>query len=52
MKHFICTGECEGVSDQPGTCQSKECSLHNQPLVECKCTDGKHKEIKANHKKL
>ncbi len=49
-KHFICVGECQGVSSHPGTCQAQECSLHNQPLIKCDCVDGKHQEVKANYK--
>ncbi|MBI4130150.1 hypothetical protein HY468_02440 [Candidatus Roizmanbacteria bacterium] len=45
MKHYICTGECGGVSDTPGTCQAESCSLHGQPLVECDCEDGEHDTI-------
>ena len=40
----MCTGECRGVSDKPGTCQAETCSKHGQPLEKCGCTDGKHEE--------
>lgn len=43
MKHYICTGECGGVSDNPGTCQAEDCSKHGEPLVACNCNDGEHK---------
>ena len=39
MKHYICEGECHGVSDEPGTCQDENCSLHGEELVECDCGD-------------
>ncbi|MDP2599009.1 MAG: hypothetical protein Q8P49_04210 [Candidatus Liptonbacteria bacterium] len=40
--HYICTAECGGVSDVPGTCQAKECSKHGHPLLPCDCKDGQH----------
>ncbi len=42
MAHYICTGGCKGVSDNPGTCQASDCPKNNQPLKECNCTDDKH----------
>jgi hypothetical protein len=42
MKHYICTGECAGVSEKPGTCQTPTCSKHGELLSECDCEDGKH----------
>ncbi len=45
MVHYVCTGDCGGVSDQPGNCQAESCRMHNQPLVECNCTDGNHEEV-------
>lgn len=44
--HFVCTGECGGVSDKAGTCQAKDCSKHNMPLETCECSDGTHKPKK------
>ncbi|OGK20230.1 hypothetical protein A3C23_03290 [Candidatus Roizmanbacteria bacterium RIFCSPHIGHO2_02_FULL_37_13b] len=44
MKHYICTGGCQGVSDVPGTCQAKDCVKHGQPLNECECTDDLHQK--------
>lgn len=42
-KHYVCTGECGGVSDQLGsTCQAEGCNQHGQPLVPCDCTDDQH----------
>ena len=41
-KHFICMGECEGVSNEPGTCQAKECSMYKEPLVPCECDEPEH----------
>jgi len=42
MKHYICTGGCEGMPDKPGTCQAKTCPKHGKPLTECDCRDAKH----------
>ena len=48
MKHYICTGGCEGVSEKQGVCQDETCPKHGQPLTECDCVDGGHgKEIPA-----
>lgn len=44
MTHYICKGECKGVSEKPVSCGDKECSLHDHPLTECNCSDGEHKE--------
>ena len=43
-KHFVCTGECGGVSAKAQSCGDEECSMHGEPLVECDCKDGKHEE--------
>ncbi len=37
MEHYICTGDCNGVSQNPGLCQDKSCSKHNKPLIFCDC---------------
>jgi hypothetical protein len=42
MTHYVCTGECHGVSDHPQNCQAEGCSMHDKPLVPCDCEDGKH----------
>jgi hypothetical protein len=49
MKHYICTGGCEGVSEKPGTCQAIACPKFNKPLIECECADGKHEEVFRNN---
>lgn len=46
MTHYVCIGECGGVSDKPGNCQAETCSLHNEPLVECHCENDMHEEVK------
>jgi len=40
--HYVCTGECGGVSAHPGTCQAESCSMHGQPLKECSCDAPEH----------
>ena len=42
MEHYICTGGCKGVSNNPGTCQAADCPKHEHPLEKCDCADGKH----------
>lgn len=44
-QHYVCLGDCEGVSDKPGTCQALECITYQQPLTQCNCTDGKHNKM-------
>lgn len=51
MKHYICTGDCGGVSEKPGVCQAQTCPKHGQPLSECECSDGKHGKEKGKGKK-
>lgn len=41
-EHFVCTGECGGVSDKPKVCDDPNCSMHGQSLQPCDCADGKH----------
>ena len=42
MKHYICTGGCNGVSDTPGVCEAEGCMDFGELLQECNCIDGKH----------
>ena len=42
MAHYVCTGECGGCSETPGTCQEKSCSKYGEKLEKCNCTDGTH----------
>ncbi len=45
MTHYVCTGGCKGVSDEPGAiCRGEDCANHNKPLTPCNCEDGTHKE--------
>lgn len=42
MIHFVCTGTCEGVSDDMKTCEAVECTQHGVPLTPCDCADNGH----------
>ncbi|GEM_PF-2979226 len=33
--HYLCPGECNGVSDTLGVCQDKSCSNYGKPLIKC-----------------
>lgn len=52
MKHYICTGGCQGVAEKPGTCQTEGCLKHKHPLTECGCKDGKHQEVYTREKSV
>ena len=45
MEHYVCTGGCHGVSDQPKTCDGENCPKNGHPLIPCHCEDGEHKEV-------
>ena len=45
MTHYVCTGNCGGVSDHEKNCDTQSCSRFGQPLKECHCQDGKHEEV-------
>ncbi len=45
--HYICLGECEGVSNNPGVCQASDCNRYNEKLVPCHCADGDHRVLRA-----
>lgn len=47
--HYVCTGTCEGRSDEPGVCKAPFCTHHTESLVECDCDDGAHEAVKAAH---
>ena len=44
MTHYVCTGGCGGVSEDPGTCNNKSCMKYHNFLSVCHCTDGRHAE--------
>ncbi len=48
MTHYVCTGGCDGVSDEPAACQLKGCIKYELPMAICHCTDGQHAEALAN----
>jgi len=37
MKHNICNGECDGVSEESGVCRTENCTMRDEPLKECLC---------------
>ncbi len=45
MTHYVCTGDCGNESSKPGVCLAEGCTKEDQPLVECNCDDGIHKEV-------
>jgi hypothetical protein len=47
MKHFVCTGTCEGESSRPGVCQNDGCPKEGEPLVSCDCQDGLHEDLET-----
>ncbi len=44
-KHYVCTGGCHSMASMPGICETSDCGKSGHPLMECKCTDGKHAGI-------
>lgn len=44
MAHYVCTGSCDGESDNLGVCESEYCTKEGQPLVACSCEDGAHED--------
>jgi hypothetical protein len=47
--HFVCTGGCGLVVNEPGKCTTAGCYRHRNPLTECKCKNEKHgKFLKLN----
>ncbi len=42
LRHYICPGDCEGVSEKPGVCQAENCEKHGEALEECSCQNGAH----------
>lgn len=52
LKHYICSGNCKGISQNPGICQSQNCDKYNQELSECLCGDGLHGTLSRKKKKI
>ena len=44
MTHYICTGGCGGVAEEPGMCKAEECPFYAEELQECHCEDGTHEK--------
>jgi len=40
--HYVCTGGCGFVSENPGKCPTLGCPRARNPLTLCQCSDGKH----------
>jgi len=49
--HYVCIGECGGVSEIFGVCGAADCSKHRESLQPYDCRDGRHKDRKINDKK-
>lgn len=49
MEHYVCTGECNGAQEHPGTCQDPSCNMHGKPLVACDCEGLDHLQRLAIH---
>jgi hypothetical protein len=48
--HYVCS-ECVYISQHFGICQTDDCIMQNQPLIECHCEDGKHAGTKIDSTK-
>lgn len=44
QKHFVCRGSCGATSTTEQACGTEGCTKNGQPMNECSCTDGEHKE--------
>jgi hypothetical protein len=40
--HYVCTGGCGTVSNNPGKCHSIDCPRGRNPFSICECKNGKH----------
>jgi hypothetical protein len=45
MSHFVCTGECGGVSESPKSCEGENCTKKGNPMVECNCGSDDHGQV-------
>ena len=43
--HYVCTGGCGFVTNEPGRCTSLSCYRYRNPLNECRCKNGKHGKL-------
>ncbi|MFA6354282.1 MAG: hypothetical protein WCX12_01195 [Candidatus Paceibacterota bacterium] len=48
LRHYICPGGCEGVSEKQGVCQAKDCERNGEALEECDCQNGAHHRSENN----
>lgn len=44
MMHFVCSGGCGGVANEEGVCKTSGCQKEGQPLKQCYCQDGQHRQ--------
>jgi hypothetical protein len=51
MTHFVCTGECGGISDHAKVCEGENCTKKDHPMNECSCGDEKHISTSKEKKK-
>lgn len=42
MEHYVCTGNCGGVSEIPTSCQTKNCTKYKKRYKKCYCYSKKH----------
>ncbi len=42
--HYICAGNCGGVSDHSKDCEDELCDFYGHALHECDCQDGLHRQ--------
>lgn len=47
MSHYICTGGCGGVAEEPGMCKVEGCPFYAEELEECNCEDGTHEKCEG-----
>ena len=48
MKHYVCAGDCGGVSRKPDECQTETCPMFNEVMEECECEDMTHNMDKVS----
>lgn len=44
MVHYVCP-VCLGMANRAKVCETPGCASEGHDLVECHCTDNKHKEV-------
>lgn len=42
VMHYICTGGCGAVVENPGTCQAMACPNYGHQFESCDCADNQH----------